>query len=176
MPKIPKRRCAGQRMRLPKTLSDFDKLPRRSQATFQNVTHVLTRMREGVSLKHASAEYGIDPHSVVRIGKSGLRKTASGRYAAKASDSLLRVLTVRVHGGPIDVGVPGSRKASVISARSNAQRRFVHTGDTSQLRALGDTTILDASGREVPFLTDLDELERQGDLGTFSFESIYAKR
>jgi hypothetical protein len=176
MPKIPKRGRAGQRVHLPKTLAEFDKLPRRSQATFQNVTHVLTRMREGVSLKHASAEYGVNPRSVVRIGKSGLRKTASGRYAAKRSDPLLRVLTVPVHGGRVDVGVPGSRKASKVSARANAQRHFARTGDSSQLRALKDKTIVDASGREVPFLTDLDELERQGDLGTLSFESIYAKR
>lgn len=176
MPKIPKRRWAGQRARLPKTLAEFDKLPRRSQATFQNAAHVLTRMREGASLKSAATEYGVDPRSVVRIGKSGLRKTASGRYAAKGSDPLLRVLNVPVLGGRIEVGVPGSRKASAVSDRSNAQRLFVNTGDVSQLRALEGKTILDASGREVPFLTDLDELERQGDLGTLSFESIYARR
>ncbi|HMF28453.1 MAG TPA: hypothetical protein VKE42_06755 [Candidatus Cybelea sp.] len=176
MAKIPKRRRIGQRVGLPKTLADFDRMRRRSQVTFQNVTHVLTRMREGASLKSAAAEYGVDPRSVVRIGKAGLHKTASGRYAAKSSDPLLRVLTVRVHGGPIEVAVPGSRKASTVSKRSNAQRHFVHTGDTSQLEALEGKTILDASGREVPFLTDLDELERQGDLGILSYESIYARR
>ena len=72
--------------------------------------------------------------------------------------------------------MPGSRKASKVSERANAQRHFVKTGDDSQLRELEGKTILDASGREVPFLTDLDELERQGDLGALSFESIYAKR
>lgn len=176
MSKIPKRPRVGQRVRLPETLAQFDKLPRRSQATFQNVAHVLTRMREGVSLKSAAAEYGVDPRSVVRIGKSGLRKTASGRYAAKPCDPLLRVLGVPVHGGRIEVGVPGSRKASAVSDRANAQRHFARTGDDLQLRALEGTTILDASGREVPFLTDLDELERQGDLGALSYESIYARR
>lgn len=176
MPKIPKRPSPSQRLRLPKTLAEFDKLPRRSQATFQNVTHVLTRMREGVSLKSAAAEYGVDPRNVVRIGKPGLRKTANGRYAAKASDPLLRVLNVPVYGGRIEVGVGGSRKASKVSEHSNAQRRFVATGDDSKLRALEGKPLLDASGREVPFLTDPDELERQGDLGTLSFESIYAKR
>jgi hypothetical protein len=176
MPKIPKRRRLGQRLRLPKTLAEFDRMPRRSQATFQNVTHVLTRMREGVSLTSASAEYGVDPRSVVRIGKSGLRRAATGRFVAKSSDPLLRVLNVPVHGGRIEVGVPGSRTASAVSERSNAQRHFVNTGDTSQLQALEDHAILDASGREVPFLTDLDELERQGDIGTLSFESIYARR
>jgi hypothetical protein len=174
MAKIPKRRGGGQRM--PKNLAEFDKLPGRSQTTLQNVTHVLTRMREGASLTSAATEFGVDPRSVVRIGKSGLRKTATGRYAAKPSDPLLRVLRVPVHGGRIEVGVAGSRKASAVSKRANAQRYFAATGDTSQLRALEDKTILDASGREVPFLTDLEELERQGDLGQLSYESIYARR
>lgn len=175
MATIPKQRRAGQR-RLPKSLAEFDALPRRSQGTFQNVTHVLTRMRDGVSLKSAAAQYGVDPRSVVRIGKSGLRKNAAGRYVAKSSDPLLRVLNIPVYGGRIEVGVPGSRKASMVSQRLNAQRHFVHTGDTSQLQALAGGTVLDTSGREVPFLTDLDELERQGDLGILSFESIYARR
>ncbi|MFY9738285.1 MAG: hypothetical protein WAK11_04445 [Candidatus Cybelea sp.] len=41
---------------------------------------------------------------------------------------------------------------------------------------MSTTTVLDAEGREVPFLTDLDELERQGDLGLLSYESIYPQR
>jgi hypothetical protein len=175
MAKIPKRRRSGQR-RLPGNLSEFDKLPRRSRQTFENVTHAITRMREGASLKAAAAEFGVAPRSVVTIGKSALRKTKSDRYAAKPSDSLLRVFAVPVHGGQIDVAVRGSRASSVVSARSNAQRHFANTGDASQLRALQGTALLDASGREVPFLTDLDELERQGDLHMLSYESIYAKR
>ena len=115
------------------------------------------------------------PSTVAKLGKSALRKTKSGRYAAKPSDNLLRVLVVPVHGGRVEVGVLGSRKAKIIADRSNAQRRFAH-GDASQLHALEGVTVLDASGREVPFLTDLDELERQADLGMLSFESIYARR
>ncbi len=174
MSKIPKRKGAGQR-RLPRTLAEYDKLPRRSQQALENVTHAITRMREGVSRSKAAAEFGVSPSTVAKLGKSALRKTKSGRYAAKPSDNLLRVLVVPVHGGRVEVGVLGSRKAKVIADRSNAQRKFAH-GDASQLHALEGVTVLDASGREVPFLTDLDELERQADLGMLSFESIYARR
>jgi hypothetical protein len=165
MPKIPKRRRGGQRSRLAKTLAQYDRLPRRSQAALENVAHAITRMREGFSLKGAATEYGVAPRTVVRLGGSALRKNAGGRYAAKASDNLLRVLKVPVHGGEVEVAVRGSRAATAVSNRLNAQRHFAATGDDSQLRKLKRAKILDASGREVPFLTDLDELERLGDLG-----------
>jgi hypothetical protein len=66
--------------------------------------------------------------------------------------------------------------AKALSKRANAQRKFVTTGDDRELRKLRKTKVLDAEGREVPFLTDEDELARQGDLGMLSFESIYARR
>jgi hypothetical protein len=176
MAKIAKRRRGGQRRLRPRTLAQYDALPRRSQASVENVAHVVTRMREGTSLKGAAAEYGIDPRTVVRLGQPALRKTASGRYKAKASDDLLRVLVVPVHGGRVEIAVRGSRAASAVAQRAAAQREFLATGDDTKLRELSQTKILDASGREVPYLTDLDELERQGDLGALSFESIYSKR
>jgi hypothetical protein len=176
MAKIPKRKGVGQRRRLPRNLAEFDKMPRRSRQAFENVTHAITRMREGASLTTAAAEFGVAPRSVVTLGKSALRKTESGRYVAKPSDKLLRVFGVPVHGGRVDVAVRGSRSATVVSERAIAQRRFVRTGETAQLHTLEGLTLLDASGREVPFLTDLDELERQGDLGMLSYESIYARR
>lgn len=176
MPKIPKRRGSGQRARIPRTLAQFDKLSRRSQRAIENVAHVVTRMREGVSLKSASAEYGVDPRTVVKLGGSALRKTQGGRYAAKPSDTLFRPLVVPVRGGRIEVGVRGSRAASELSKRAIAQREFLATGDDTKLRRLRKTKVLDASGREVPFLTDEDELARQGDLGALSYESIYARR
>lgn len=122
------------------------------------------------------SEFGVAPRSILTIGKSALRKTESGRYVARSSDKLLRVFTIPVRGGKIDVAVRGSRASTVVSDRANAQRLFARTGDTSLLQALDSTTLLDAEGREVPFLTDLDELERQGDLHMLSYESIYAKR
>jgi hypothetical protein len=179
MAKKPKRGGGGQRRqrpRLPKTLAQFDKLPRRSQLASENVAHVVTRMREGSSLKRAAVEYGIDPRTVVKLGGSALTKTKGGRYAAKRSDVLFRPLTVTVHGGRIEVGVRGSRAASEIAKRAAAQREFLATGDDTKLRQLRKTKILDASGREIPFLTDEDELARQGDLGMLSYESIYARR
>jgi hypothetical protein len=176
MAKVPKRRGGRQRARAPKTLAQYDALPRRSQTAFENVAHVVTRVREGVPLKSAAAEYGVAPRTVVRLGGSALQKNASGRYAAKATDNLLRVLVVPVHGGRAEFAVRGSRAASIIAKRAAAQGEYLATGDDAKLHELAKTKVLDASGREIPFLTDLDELDRQGNLGTLSFESIYGRR
>lgn len=180
MARISKRRHLGQRARVAKTLAQYDALPPRSQVALENVAHVITRMREGksegVSLRSAAGEYGVSPRTVLRLGGHALRKTKSGHYAAKASDNLLRVLLVPVHGGRIEVAVRGSRAATAVSNRAAAQHNFLVTGDDSTLRELAGVRILDASGREVPFLTDLDELERLGNLGLLSYESIYPRR
>ena len=171
MAKIPKRRRSGQRPRLPKTLAQFDKLPRRSQLAIENVAHVVTRMREGSSLKSAAAEYGVDPRTVVKLGGSALSKTKGGRYAAKSSDTLFRPFVVTVHGGRIEVGVRGSRAASELSKRAIAQREVLATGNDTKMRQLRKTKILDASGREIPFLTDQGELGAPGRPGNLSSTS-----
>ena len=175
MASIPKQRKAGQR-RGPRTLAEFQALPKRVQDALQNVAHVVTRMRAGESRAAASAYVGIDPRTVQRLGGSALRKTPSGRYVAKPTDNLLRVLKVSTNGEPVIVAVRGSRASTEVSKRSKAQREYLATGDDTKIGKLRRTKILDAEGREVPFLTDLDELDRQGDLGVLSFESIYARR
>lgn len=176
MSKIPKRRRAGQRVRRPKNLAQFDALPKRSQVAWDKTGSVVTRVRKGESLRAASLELGIDSRTVMRLAGSALRKNAGGRYVASPTDSLLRVLRVPVHGGSVEVGLPGSRASTAASIRSDAQRHFNATGDDAEIQKLARKKLRDADGQEVPFLTDLDELERQGDLGTFSFESIYARR
>jgi|SRR5579883_2110494 len=148
---------------------------RAKPASLDSIAHVVSRMREGVSLTQASAEYGISPRTVVRYGGSALRQGASGRYLPKTNDNLPRTLVVPVHGGYEEFAVRGSRAASEIAKRSNAQKHFLQTGDTSEMRSLRGTKVYDTSGREVPFLTDLDELERLGSAGVLSFESIYAR-
>lgn len=176
MASIRKRRRVGQRVRMPRTLAQYLAKPAKSQAAIDNAAHAITRMREGVSLARASAEYGISPRTVQRFAGSALRKNKSGRYAPKPSDNLLRVLLVPVHGGRDEVAVRGSRASSAISERLAAQQHFLATGDASRINKLKREKILDASGREIPFLTDRDELERLGDAGVLSFESIYARR
>jgi hypothetical protein len=176
MAKIPKRRRGGQRRRRARTLAEFQALSARWQATAENVAHVVTRVREGASLNSAAVEFGIDPRTVIAQAKSALRKTTTGRYRAKSSDDLLRVLNVVVDGRREAVAVRGSRTASELSNYAQATRTFASTGRTEELLAFRGRAFTDAQGRKIAFFTDLDELERLGDLGELSFEDLYARR
>src|SRR5260370_18142593 len=79
----------------PKTAAELFSKPKRFKNLWDKVLDVISQMRnKNVSLRKASREIGIDPRSVVRQGGSALQKSAKGRYSAKPSDSLLRVLMV----------------------------------------------------------------------------------
>ena len=130
---------------------------------------------DGVSLRQASREFGLDPRTVVRLGGSALRKRANGRYKAKASDRLLRVLRVPTREGLREIAVRDSRQASQVAEYWNAVHRYLETGDDSALRKFRRKRITDANGVRVPLLTDLGELDRLGSAGVLSFESLYAK-
>jgi hypothetical protein len=145
-----------------------------SQPPSQDVAHVVTRMRDGASLTSAAAEYGIDRRTVQKYARPILYKTKGGHYRVRARDNLIRELKVPVYGGYDVYAVRGSGRATLLSNRLHAQRYFLETGDDSEINELRDTVVQDIHGREVPFLTDLDELERLGAAGALSFESMYA--
>ncbi len=158
----------------PRTSEQYFARSERFQDRWSRVTHVIAMMRaRGVSLRQASREIGVDPRTVVRLGGSALRKRASGRYAAKASDRLLRVLRVPTREGLREIAVRDSRQASQVAEYANAVQRYLQTGDASALRKFRRKRITDATGARVPLLTDLDELDRLGSAGVLSFESLY---
>ena len=170
------RRPARNRPVAPRTSEQYFARSERFQDRWDRVAHVISKMRtEGVSLRQASREFGVDPRTVARLGGSALRKQANGRYKAKASDRLLRVLRVPTREGPRPIAVRDSRQASQLAEYWNAVHRYLETGDDSALRKFRRKRITDAEGARVPLLTDLDELDRLGSAGVLSFESLYAK-
>jgi len=130
---------------------------------------------DGLSLRQASQEYGIDARTVVRLGGSALHKGSNGRYKSKASDRLLRVLVIPTANGLREVATRDSRQASQIAEYSNAVHKYLETGDDAALRKLRRKTVTDASGKRVRLITDLADLDRLGSAGVLSFESLYAK-
>ena len=132
-------------------------------------------MREGISLKRASAEYGIDPRTVQRLAAPALRKRGSGYYAAASRDKLLRLLVVPTRHGLAEIAVNDSRSATRIGQYWDAVRLALETGDYSKLRDFRGETVTTADGARVALMTDADELERLGHAGALSFESIYAR-
>ena len=160
----------------PQSAEQFFAKPQRFQELWNRITHVIAKMRANkISLQQASKEFGVDPRTVVKRGGSALRKSETGRYAAKKSDRLLRVLVVPTHDGTRDIAIRGSRRASLLGEYWSAVHKYLQTGDASGLKKFRGQKTWDINGEQIPFITDSAELKRLGSAGVFSFESMYAR-
>jgi hypothetical protein len=160
----------------PLSIEEFFALPEQIQDIYTRVTHGISKMRtEGISLPQAAQEYGITRRQMHRFGDTGLRRLKNGRYAAKTIDRLMRVLVVPTPEGTREIAVNDSRQATVLAEYWNAVQRYLQTGDATALQPFHGEHITDANGAQFPLLTDLAELDRQGNAGILFFESLYAK-
>jgi hypothetical protein len=147
----------------------------RSKDTSNRVARAISQMRTaGASLRKASRDFGLDPRTVVRRGRSALRKLPNGRYATKADDRIVRVLVLPTPTGLIEVAVRDSRDASQVGQYWDSVDKYLQTGDASGLQKFEGKIIIDSDGQRVPLLTDTEELDRLGSAGVLSFESVYA--
>jgi len=168
-------RKATRRQSVPQTAEQFFAMSKFSQDVWTRVTHAISKMRaDNASLPQAAREFGLDPHTVIRLGKPALTKR-NGRYAAKPTDNLLRVLVIPKSDGLREIAVRDSRQASLLAEYWVAVQKYLETGDVSALRKIRRKTIIDADGNRIRLITDLAELDRLGSAGVLSFESLYAK-
>jgi len=161
--------------RPPKTLEEYSERPAEFQDLWNRVTQVVSRVREGVSLAQASREFGLDPRVVIRLAGSALFKAKNGRYEARASDRLLRLLMTLTTEDRVELVFNDSQMSSIVGRHWAAVQRYLRTGDSSALQDFQGQSVTDASGNKWQLLTDLDELDRLGSAGVLSFESIYAR-
>jgi hypothetical protein len=179
MPSIPKKPRKSQRAKKktsPRSLEQYRALPAKQQNLHIRVAHALTSMRsEGFSLAQAARVHGVDPRTIKRHAGSALKKGSGGRFNVKPNDRVLRALVIPTERGLAEIATRSSRDATKVGKYSAAVQTFLETGDDSALRPFQGQSIVDAAGNRVPFLTDLDELERLGSAGVLSFESIYAR-
>jgi hypothetical protein len=174
------RKAPGRRTKAkptaPRTEAQYSAKPERFKDTWERVLSAISKMRsEKVSLTQASRDAGVSPRSVTKWGKSALRKQKSGKYAAKASDTLLRLVLIPTSDGTREIAVRGSKQVSLLAEYWNALHRYLQTGDARQLKNFQGKHITDANGVDVPFPVDLTELNRLGSAGVLSFESLYAR-
>ena len=175
--KQPKRGHHQNKNDAPTTARDYFSRSKRFQETWDSVAHAISKMRStsSLSLRRAAREFGVSPAQVVRLGRSALRKQKSGRYAARKTDRLLRVLSVLTPQGKQEIALRDSRQASVIGSYWDAVQRYLQSGDDSALRKFRGEKITDESRRRHALLTDLNELNRLGSAGVLSFESLYGR-
>jgi len=160
----------------PHTADELFSKPKRSQEAWIRATQVVTRIRtKQESLQKASREEGIAPRTVIRLAGSSLRKRPNGRYTAKTSDRLLRVLVIPTNKGSDEIAIRDSRQATLLAEYWIAVHRYLQTGDASSIEKFRGKSITEASGKRISLVTDLDELNRLGNAGAFSFESLYAR-
>jgi hypothetical protein len=129
---------------------------------------------ESVSLQKASKEFGIDPRVVLKLGRSAVRKRKNGKYIARKTDRLLRILSMLTREGRHEIAVRDSRQASLLGRYWAAVQRYLQTGDDSALREFQGKKVTDASRKRHPLITDLNQLNTLGSAGVLSFESLYA--
>jgi hypothetical protein len=160
----------------PRTSKQFFALPDAQQDTWERIVHVIAKMRsEGTSLTQASRDFDLDPRLVRSRAGSALRKAKSGRYVARPSDKLLRVLVIPSSEGLKEVVVRDSATASKIAEHSHAVQVYLRTGDSSRLKKFRRIKLLDEKGNRIKLVTDLAELQKLGSAGVLSFESLYAR-
>ena len=168
-------RKATGKQSIPQTADQYFAMSKSSQDVWTRVTHAVSKMRaDNASLPQAAREFGLDPRTVIRLGKPALTKR-NGRYAAKPTDNLLRVLVIPKSDGLREIAVRDSRQASLLAEYWVAVQKYLETGDVSALRKIRRKTIIDADGKRIRLITDLAELDRLGSAGVLSFESLYAK-
>jgi hypothetical protein len=161
------------RAKRPTTARQYHAMSRKDQEFWDSTAHVIARVRDGVSLRRASAEFDIVPSIVVDRGRPALQKK-NGRYVATKTDHLLRVLTMLGSKGKKKIATRDSRQASLVGAHWAAVQRYLQTGDDSALLRFKKKSVTDANGRRHRLLTNLKELDRLGSFGVLTFESMYA--
>jgi hypothetical protein len=169
-------RLATNEFAPPRTLEEFFSMSERDQEVWNNVGQAVTTMRtERVSARKTAQKFDLNLRTFLRLARAALRKLRNGRWVAKSRDRLLRVLVIPTRKGLSEIGVRDSRQASLLGKYWNAVERYRDTGDGSALREFRGKCIIDASGKRVPLLTDLHDLDRLGSAGVLSFESLYGK-
>jgi hypothetical protein len=160
----------------PRTSKQYFALPGSEQEKWNRVVHVISKMRsEGKSLTQASKDFDVDRRLVLARAGSALLKSKSGRYEAKRSDRLLRVLVIPGSHGLTEVSVRGSATARKLAEYSDAVQRYLRTGDISSLKKFKNLKLVDENGAQINLITDLNELHKLGSAGVLSFESLYAR-
>ena len=168
-------RSAKMKFVPPKTVEEFFAMSEPDRDLWNNIGQVVTEMREGTSRRKASQKFGLDPRTVQKLAGPALRKLRNGRWVARPSDPLLRVLMIPTRKGLREIGVRDFRQASLLGRYWTAVDLYRDTGDASGLREFRGKYIIDTGGKQRRLLTDRATLDHLGSAGLLSFETLYAR-
>jgi hypothetical protein len=167
-----------RRQPAPRNADDFFRRPPAFQKRWRRGLHAVSLMiNKKLSLHEACVEAEVDSRFVRRWMSSALRRGAGGRYIAKPSNKLLRVLKLPSAEGPsiIEVATRDSREGALIARYWRLVAKFLRTGDETVFAGLGRKTVRDSSGKRIRLVFDPEILQLLGDAGQLDFEGIYAQ-
>lgn len=157
-----------------RTEAQYHALSDKSKDALERALRVVSKLRnEKTSLTKASREVGINPETVKRRAGTALKKS-DGRFKAKSSDRLLRILKIPTERGVGEIAVRGSRQATLLAEYWNALHRYLETGRSTELEKFQSKFIKNADGNEIPLPTDRAQLRTLGRAGVLSFENLYS--
>ncbi len=139
---------------------------------YERSLQVLRRMRSGESLTAASRAEGVLPDTVRRHIGAALERDPSGRYRAKPKDRFYREMPYLTPQGHEWVAPRDSEEASKLAEYHNAVEAYL-LGDERPLRRFSRMRLRLRDGTSLPFITDLDRLDRLAAAGRLHFNSIY---
>lgn len=135
-----------------KTLSPREKLSR------EKSLEVLSDMRRNhKSLTKASRDKGISIKSV--LDNIRAFKKVGNRWIPKAYDRISRVMAINEDGRIVSIEIKDSRTASKIGRYHNAVKKYLETGDDSELKKFEGMKIKDAQGNTHTLETDTKAID-----------------
>jgi hypothetical protein len=148
----------------------YSRLRKRERQTRGRALEAVSYMRrDRLSLRAAARKAGTTPGTVKRYAGTELKQDRRrGRYTITGGDRLYRPMRVLTNVGIVEVGVSGSRQASLIGAYWNAVDHYLRSGDDSTLRGFAGRSVAG-----VEFETDLTVIDELASRGELEFESIY---
>lgn len=157
-----------------RSAEDYAALRPASRVAHERALDALARMRrQGMSLTDAARAAGTTRQNVTRHVGTAIKRDTRERYIATRSDLFYRRMIMETDSGSRIVEPATSRAASLIGKHYAAMRHFLVTGDSSRIDQFRGAYITTRDGEQHNFLTNLDEIERLGRAGEFSFESLY---
>ena len=142
----------------------LDKLGVRGSRAYDRTLEALSLMRKGASATRAAKRAGATTKSIAKYGRGAVERHGR-RLVARDSDTMPRRMQVLMPDGiERNVIIRNSREASLLANHANALRRYLNTGDATELEKFQGKAVT-INGKKVPLVADtatIDKLTRAG--------------
>jgi len=153
-----KEKPISQKRQVPKHKLSWQALSPKEKSQRKTALNVLSDVRNnGKSLYKACKEKGVTVKTVLK--STNAFKKVGNRWTAKEFDRISRIMKISEDDEETSIEINDSRTASLIGRYHNAVKKYLETGNTSELDKFKGKTIKDAQGNTHVFETDTEALD-----------------